>query len=341
MVSKRGRRSRVHAHPRASWRCDRLSPAHAGLERVRATSRYARARRPRRSRLRPARDRERRDGSRAAVPGLDAAGRVHAGRRADRAEGAGRVDRPARRLRRRRTAAAAGRLSVCQGRRRDRRGARRHAVRRQAGAMRSGLLARGRARLRRGSGTRCAMRAGLAIHSGVRAIGVEGEGRVHGLWWRDATGAEHRVACDAVGASFGLRSETQLADLAGCAFAFDAVTRQWLPQRDATGRSSVPDVYLAGDGAGIGGADVAELQGERAALAVLEDLGTAIDRSARRGARSQARASGALSPRARRCLSVSCASARWHRRRRDRLPLRRHHRRRAARCGDASAAPMR
>ena len=42
-------------------------------------------------------------------------------------------------------------------------------------------------------------------------------------------------------------------------------------------------MYLAGDGAGIGGADVAELQGERAALAVLEDLGKAIDvRASRR-----------------------------------------------------------
>jgi NADPH-dependent 2,4-dienoyl-CoA reductase/sulfur reductase-like enzyme len=119
--------------------------------------------------------------------------------------------------------------------------------------------------------------AGLSVHSDVRAIGIEGEGRVRGLWWRDAAGRKHQVACDAVAASFGLRSETQLADLAGCAFTFDPVIRQWLPQRDATGRSSLQNVYLAGDGAGIGGADVAELQGERAALAVLEDLGQRID----------------------------------------------------------------
>jgi NADPH-dependent 2,4-dienoyl-CoA reductase/sulfur reductase-like enzyme len=119
--------------------------------------------------------------------------------------------------------------------------------------------------------------AGLTVRSDVRAIGVEGEGRVRSLWWRDAAGARHEVACDAVAASFGLRSETQLADLAGCDFTFDAVIRQWLPRRDATGRSSLQDVYLAGDGAGIGGADVAELQGERAALAVLEDLGRPMD----------------------------------------------------------------
>jgi len=120
---------------------------------------------------------------------------------------------------------------------------------------------------------------GMTIRSNVRAIRVEGENRVRGLWWRDATGREHRVACDAIGASFGLRSETQLADLVGCAFAFDAAARQWLPQRDPVGRSSVAGVYLAGDGAGIGGADVAELQGERSALAVLDELGRRIDQT--------------------------------------------------------------
>jgi NADPH-dependent 2,4-dienoyl-CoA reductase/sulfur reductase-like enzyme len=39
----------------------------------------------------------------------------------------------------------------------------------------------------------------------------------------------------------------------------------------------VSGVYLAGDGAGIMGADAAQMAGERAALAVLEDAGVAID----------------------------------------------------------------
>jgi NADPH-dependent 2,4-dienoyl-CoA reductase/sulfur reductase-like enzyme len=113
--------------------------------------------------------------------------------------------------------------------------------------------------------------------SGVRAIRVEGAGRVEALAWTGADGREQRVACDAVGASFGLRSEAQLADLAGCRFAFDDMTRQWAPQRKPEGRSSQPEIYLAGDGSGVGGVDVAELQGRRTALAVLEDLGQAIN----------------------------------------------------------------
>jgi NADPH-dependent 2,4-dienoyl-CoA reductase/sulfur reductase-like enzyme len=119
---------------------------------------------------------------------------------------------------------------------------------------------------------------GLGVRYDVRSIRVEGEGRVEALVWREAAGGERRVACDAVGASFGLRPEAQLADLAGCRFVFAAETRQWIPERSAEGRSSLPGVYLAGDGARIGGADVAELQGLRTALAVLEDLGRDVDR---------------------------------------------------------------
>jgi bacterioferritin-associated ferredoxin len=73
--------------------------------------------------------------------------------------------------------------------------------------------------------------------------------------------------------SFGLKPETQLADLAGCRFRFDATNRCWLPEVDPAGRSSVRGLYLAGDGAGIAGADAAELAGRRAALALLEDTG--------------------------------------------------------------------
>ena len=119
---------------------------------------------------------------------------------------------------------------------------------------------------------------GIAVQHGIQSLRVEGDTHVEALVWRDASDAEHRIACDAVGASFGLRAEAQLAELAGCRFTFAADTRQWFPERSAEGRSSVAGVYLAGDGARIGGADVAELQGARTALAVLEDLGRAVDR---------------------------------------------------------------
>jgi hydrogen cyanide synthase HcnB len=117
---------------------------------------------------------------------------------------------------------------------------------------------------------------GVAVHQGVELAAAEGAERVQAMHWRKA-GRDCRIACDAVGFGYALRSETQLADLLGCRFAYNELQRGALPERDAAGRSSVAGVYLAGDGAGIMGADAAEWAGERAALALLSDTGQHID----------------------------------------------------------------
>jgi NADPH-dependent 2,4-dienoyl-CoA reductase/sulfur reductase-like enzyme len=118
---------------------------------------------------------------------------------------------------------------------------------------------------------------GIPVHQGATLERIDGEQRVSAIQW-----GEQRLECDAVAFAHALRSETQLADLLGCEFAWNPLNRAWLPTRDAAGRASVDGVYLAGDGAGIMGADAAQMAGERAALALLEDLGIAID--PRRGA---------------------------------------------------------
>ncbi len=117
---------------------------------------------------------------------------------------------------------------------------------------------------------------GIALHGGARPLRVLGDTRVTGLAWHDGR-AEQQIDCDAVGLGYALRPETQLADLLGCRFDWAPLQRAHLPARDAAGRSSVAGVYLAGDGAGIQGADAAEWAGERAALALLADRGMAVD----------------------------------------------------------------
>jgi NADPH-dependent 2,4-dienoyl-CoA reductase/sulfur reductase-like enzyme len=116
---------------------------------------------------------------------------------------------------------------------------------------------------------------GVRIERAVKLVGIRGAEGVEAIEWRKPGdgAASETIACDAVGISFGLKPETQLADLAGCRFRFDPTNRCWLPELDAAGRSSVRGIYLAGDGAGIAGADAAELAGRRAALALLDDLG--------------------------------------------------------------------
>ncbi|NWA09197.1 NAD(P)/FAD-dependent oxidoreductase [Pseudomonas gingeri] len=127
---------------------------------------------------------------------------------------------------------------------------------------------------------------GIPVHQGVQLERIEGEQRVRALHWRQA-GRLQSLECDAVAFAHGLRSETQLADLLGCHFSWNPLNRSWLPDRDRAGRSNVTGIYLAGDGAGIMGADAAEMAGERAALALLEDLGHRVD--ATRGSRLEQR----------------------------------------------------
>ncbi|WP_204360077.1 FAD/NAD(P)-binding oxidoreductase [Ralstonia sp. GX3-BWBA] len=118
---------------------------------------------------------------------------------------------------------------------------------------------------------------GIPMHHGVRLLRAEGDAALEHLVWQDSAGREQRTACSAVGMGYALRPETQLADLLGCAFEFSALHRCHVPRIDAMRRSSVAGVYLAGDGAGIMGADAAEYSGELAALALLQDRQITVD----------------------------------------------------------------
>ena len=122
-------------------------------------------------------------------------------------------------------------------------------------------------------------RAGVQVLTGITPVEIRGtpDDGVQGVVIRDKSGSERSFECDAVAMGYHLRPETQLADLARCAFRFDAETRQWLPELGEDGRTSVPGVYLAGDGVRVLGADAAEIGGRLAALAVLKDVGLPVD----------------------------------------------------------------
>jgi len=124
-----------------------------------------------------------------------------------------------------------------------------------------------------------AMRAGVPVLHGVTPLAVAGDGHVESLLIRDAKGRERRFACDAVALGYGLKPETQLAELAGATLAYDETFRLWLPQADADGRAG-DGLYLAGDGMTIGGADAAEASGALAAHALLADVGIPSDAAA-------------------------------------------------------------
>jgi NADPH-dependent 2,4-dienoyl-CoA reductase/sulfur reductase-like enzyme len=126
--------------------------------------------------------------------------------------------------------------------------------------------------LLRGMGMFASLKArGVRMAEDATPLAIEGVDGVTAVHWRDAAWKEHVTPCDSVALGWGLKPEAQLADLAGVPFDYDDTQQNWVPRRDAAGRSPVAGVYLAGDGAGIGGAEVAELAGARAGLAVLAD----------------------------------------------------------------------
>jgi NADPH-dependent 2,4-dienoyl-CoA reductase/sulfur reductase-like enzyme len=115
-------------------------------------------------------------------------------------------------------------------------------------------------------------RAGVPLLHGAAVTAFEGSGRLAAVRYRRDGGAEQRIACDAAAYGHGLRPETQLAELAGCALRYDSGYRLHLPVIDGAGRAGKA-VYIAGDGGIIGGAEAAALSGALAGAAALRDLG--------------------------------------------------------------------
>jgi NADPH-dependent 2,4-dienoyl-CoA reductase/sulfur reductase-like enzyme len=122
-------------------------------------------------------------------------------------------------------------------------------------------LLRHPAKLRQGMGygLRC-LPARLRTGAWVRR--VLGEGGVQAVVATDGS-REWRWECDLLACGFGLVPNTELAASLGCRLDHGRVVV------DAAQRSSLAEVYCAGEGTGIGGEDVALLEGEIAALSAL------------------------------------------------------------------------
>lgn len=147
--------------------------------------------------------------------------------------------------------------------------------------------------LARGLGFQLRLRmSGVPLFEGIVPQRIHGETRVSGFSFRSAAGELRDVDCDAVGLGYGLKPESQLAELIGVEQSFDELQRVRVISHDGAGRAA-PDVYVAGDGVAIGGADVAELTGELAAWSLLADIGQEVSSrriaAIRRELRSHAR----------------------------------------------------
>ena len=93
--------------------------------------------------------------------------------------------------------------------------------------------------------------------------------------WRPVSGTERSLDVDTVVLGYGLVPSPELADLAGCSLAYDSGRGGWIPVADPERlmATSSAGVFVAGDGAGIGGADMAEAEGRLAGLGAAAHLG--------------------------------------------------------------------
>jgi thioredoxin reductase len=133
---------------------------------------------------------------------------------------------------------------------------------------------------------RAVKRAGMPVYRNVTGFHVHGRDRAESVRFVDNQRMQRSIDTSLVLLHQGVIPSTQLARSLGCEHEWDARSACWRPRTDARGRSSVARVWIAGDGAGIGGAKAAAHAGAIAALDIARELG-AIDAPSR-DARSRA-----------------------------------------------------
>lgn len=139
------------------------------------------------------------------------------------------------------------------------------------------------AKLLQGAAARLRL-AGVPYRTGWWVREATGDGRVAGCLATDGR-EERRLECDVLACGFGLVPNLELPRLLGCAVSGGAVAV------DASQRTSVPEVFAAGELLGIGGASQALSTGTAAGLAA---AGRGVPRRLRRRVERDRRFAGAL-----------------------------------------------
>ena len=114
----------------------------------------------------------------------------------------------------------------------------------------------------------------IPLLSGWEVAGIVGKDKAEGaILRRLSDGATRRIVADTICIGDGFQPQIELARLLGVPVDLDAETSVPLPRRDETGATPVPGLWIAGDAGGLGGAQLAEAQGQMAAFGALRHLG--------------------------------------------------------------------
>ena len=116
------------------------------------------------------------------------------------------------------------------------------------------------------------VRAKVRVISGIEALRADGSDKVEGVTYRKR-GREDRIAVDTLLLHQGVVPNINLSNAIGCRHVWDEMQITWKPATDEWGATSVRGISIAGDGAGIAGAEVAAQRGRIAALGAAQRLG--------------------------------------------------------------------
>lgn len=123
----------------------------------------------------------------------------------------------------------------------------------------------------------------LSGHAVVSVGGTAGVERIDlapvGLDGTPRSGRVRSFEVDAVVTGYGLTPSTEFARMVGCAMQYESLLGGWVPQRSASLETSIDGIYGAGDGCGIGGVEVATVEGQVAAFSVAAQLGVSVETS--------------------------------------------------------------
>jgi thioredoxin reductase len=129
-------------------------------------------------------------------------------------------------------------------------------------------------------------RAGFPIVRHVAEIRAEGDNRLERLRYRTGDGRDGEVAADVLLVHEGVVPNIHAPLVLDCAMNWHAGQQCYVPALDAWGETSQANIFVAGDGAGIGGAVAAELRGRLAGLRAATRLGKLGEDAAEKAART-------------------------------------------------------
>jgi NADPH-dependent 2,4-dienoyl-CoA reductase/sulfur reductase-like enzyme len=112
----------------------------------------------------------------------------------------------------------------------------------------------------------------VQVTAGVTSLRAIGNTKIEQVAYRSADGDEHTLPVDTLLLHQGVVPNVNLAMAAGIEHRWDDRQLCWNPVLDAFGGTSLEGIAIAGDGAGIAGAQAAEQRGVLAAIAAVRAL---------------------------------------------------------------------